>query len=251
MMLYHHSVRVLLVQVERSTYLAWNSREGKGRVKRSETVNSGASCPFYTDDERQDAEACAVDYRLPDRVRRRRHGQGGGQGVPRGRQCVARCDSPTCAHPSAVQCIGEAFGVDPTDSQQRSRLAIKPATLPSIFDVYLKTQASRASTASSSSGGAPAPKPAAGPSAADKAEAEKLKQTGNQHMTGKRYAEAIDAYTKAIALDPKNPVYYSNRAAAYSSTANHTSAVTDAEKAIEVDPAFVKAYHRLGCAHAF
>ncbi|KZW00613.1 TPR-like protein [Exidia glandulosa HHB12029] len=139
----------------------------------------------------------------------------------------------------AIQCIGEAFGVDPNDAQQRSRLSIKPATLSSIFEVYLKTQASRAASSSS--------KPAAGPSAADKAEAEKLKQSGNQHMTKKDYAQAIDAYTKAIALDPKNAVYYSNRAAAYSSTADHLSAVSDAEKAIEVDPAFVKAYHRLGC----
>lgn len=40
----------------------------------------------------------------------------------------------------AIQCIGEAFGVDPTDEQQRQRLSIAPASLPSIFDVFLKTR---------------------------------------------------------------------------------------------------------------
>ncbi len=66
-------------------------------------------------------------------------------------------------------------------------------------------------------------------------------------MSAKKYDDAIKAYGQAIALDGANAVYYSNRAAAYSSKGEHSSAVLDAEKAIEVDPAFVKAYHRLGC----
>lgn len=65
-------------------------------------------------------------------------------------------------------------------------------------------------------------------------------------MTAKDYPAAIEDYTKAIALDPTNPVFYSNRAAAYSSSNNHELAIVDAEKAIQVDPKFVKAYHRLG-----
>jgi small glutamine-rich tetratricopeptide repeat-containing protein alpha len=83
-------------------------------------------------------------------------------------------------------------------------------------------------------------------SAEDKAKAEKLKQAGNAQMSGKSYDIAIESYTKAIALDASNPVYYSNRAAAYASKGEHSSAVSDAEKAIEVDPSFVKAYSRLG-----
>lgn len=137
----------------------------------------------------------------------------------------------------AIQCIGEAFGVDPSDDKQRERLNIKPAKLQTIFDVFLKTRdkvvASPASTPSA-------------PSADAKAKAEKHKQTGNTHMTVKKYDEAIDAYTKAIALDSANPVYYSNRAAAYASKGDHASAILDSEKAIEVDPKFVKAYSRLG-----
>ncbi|KAF8584510.1 hypothetical protein K439DRAFT_1297583, partial [Ramaria rubella] len=37
----------------------------------------------------------------------------------------------------AAQSIGEAFGVDPLDPQQRGRLSVTPADLQSIFDVYL------------------------------------------------------------------------------------------------------------------
>ena len=65
-------------------------------------------------------------------------------------------------------------------------------------------------------------------------------------MSHKDYAAAIDSDTSAIALDPTNAVYYSNRAAAYSSKSEHQNAVNDAEKALEVDPSFVRAYHRLG-----
>ena len=91
-----------------------------------------------------------------------------------------------------------------------------------------------------------APPRPAGPTAEEKANAEKLKQKGNSLMSGKNFDGAIETYTKAIDLDPTNPVYYSNRAAAYSSKGDHLSAVGDAEKAIEVDPSYVKAYHRLG-----
>lgn len=66
-------------------------------------------------------------------------------------------------------------------------------------------------------------------------------------MSSKSFEAAIEAYTKAIALDPTNPVYYSNRAAAYSSMDQHDDAIRDAEHALEVDPAFIKAYSRLGC----
>ncbi|KIM34136.1 hypothetical protein M408DRAFT_325639 [Serendipita vermifera MAFF 305830] len=142
----------------------------------------------------------------------------------------------------AVQCIGEAFGVDPSDEAARKRLSVKPATLPSIFDVYMNTKDKMQNTTQQ------APK-AAAPAAVsdqDKAAAEKHKLTGNSKMSAKDYASAIAAYTQAIALDPTNPVYYSNRAAAHSSANDHNSAVADAEKAIQVDPKFVKAYHRLG-----
>jgi len=151
----------------------------------------------------------------------------------------------------AVQCIGEAFGVDPSDQQQVQQLSIKPASLQSIFDLFLKTR-ERVASASQPSSSTAVPPTANPPSAEDKATAEKHKQAGNAQMSAKKYDEAIDSYTKAIELDPSTPVFYSNRAAAYSSKGDnlsHMSAIADAEKAIEVDPSFIKAYHRLGHAH--
>ncbi|KAH9919114.1 uncharacterized protein B0H18DRAFT_1029212 [Fomitopsis serialis] len=141
----------------------------------------------------------------------------------------------------AIQCIGEAFTVDPSDSAQREKLSIKPATLQNVFDVFLKT---REKVGASPAPAAPAT--SAAPSADDKAKAEKLKAEGNAQMSAKQYDNAIDAYTKAIALDPTNAVYFSNRAAAHSSKEEHQEATLDAQKAIELDPNFVKAYHRLG-----
>jgi small glutamine-rich tetratricopeptide repeat-containing protein alpha len=146
---------------------------------------------------------------------------------------------------SPVQCIGEAFGVDSTDQEQVARLSVKPATLQTIFDVFLKTKDKISSTAQAASSASPTtPGP---PSAEDKAAADKLKQEGNALMSSKQYDKAIDAYTEAIKRDPSNPVYYSNRAAAHSSKSDHLTAAVDAEKAIELDPKFVKGYSRLGC----
>lgn len=147
-----------------------------------------------------------------------------------------------------VQCIGEAFGVDPSNQEQAQKLSVKPATLQSIFDVFTKTRQKVASSSTQAPGSSSAAaSSSSGPSAEDKAQAEKFKQTGNAQMSTKDYDAAIDSYDKAISLDPTNPVYYSNRAAAYSSKGDHLAAVGDAEKAISVDPKFVKAYHRLGC----
>lgn len=68
-------------------------------------------------------------------------------------------------------------------------------------------------------------------------------------MAAKKYSEAIAAYGRAIDLNPSNPVYFSNRAAAWSQAGNHEKAIEDANRAKEIDPAFTKAYSRLG--HAY
>jgi len=125
------------------------------------------------------------------------------------------------------------------------RLSVKPATLQNIFDVFLKTKDKISSTAQAAPGASPTtPGP---PSVEDKVAADKLKQEGNALMSSKQYDKAIDSYTEAIKRDYSNPVYYSNRAAAHSSKGDHLTAAVDAEKAIELDPKFVKGYSRLGC----
>jgi small glutamine-rich tetratricopeptide repeat-containing protein alpha len=146
----------------------------------------------------------------------------------------------------AVQCIGEAFGVDPSDEAQRNKLTLSPNSLESIFDVYLKTRDKLSVSAPTSTTSSSSAATSSGPSAADKSAAETHKQRGNTLMSSKSFQQAVDAYSEAIRLDGTNPVYYSNRAAAYSSMEEHDKAIEDANKALELDPAFVRAYSRLG-----
>ncbi|KAI8854405.1 hypothetical protein BC829DRAFT_379888 [Chytridium lagenaria] len=140
----------------------------------------------------------------------------------------------------AIQCIGEAFGVDPSDPEQQSKLSVKPASLSTIFDVFLQTQKKVAEKSET---------PKADDKEAIKAKAEALKGAGNKLMADRKYAEAIAKYTEAIELDPGNAVYYANRAAAYSQSGDHANAVEDAKLAVEADPDYSKAYSRMGHAH--
>jgi len=128
------------------------------------------------------------------------------------------------AVPSPVQRIAKAFGVDPLDNGQAGALSIESATLETVFDQFLEVK-DRVS----------APPEPAGPTAEEKAEmAEGLKQKGNSFLSEEDYDEAVESYTKAIELNPTNPVYYSNRATAHSHNGNHSLAIDDAEKAIEL-----------------
>ncbi|TIB11341.1 hypothetical protein E3P89_02290 [Wallemia ichthyophaga] len=87
------------------------------------------------------------------------------------------------------------------------------------------------------------------PSAQDIAKADTLKAEGNALMSAQKYQEAVDAYTQAIALHSTNKILYSNRAAAYSQAGDQDASIADAKKALEIDPAFARAYSRLG--HAY
>lgn len=112
------------------------------------------------------------------------------------------------------------------------------------MDVYLKTKSK--STAATSAAQTPSPAAPSASSSVDKAGAEKLKAEGNALMSQKLYDSAIQKYTEAIAKDPLNAVYLSNRAAAWGGVGQHEKAVEDAQKALEVDPTFSKAFSRLG-----
>eukprot|EP00158_Paraphelidium_tribonemae_P001558 Partr_v1_DN24541_c0_g1_i1_m19597 putative Small glutamine-rich tetratricopeptide repeat (TPR)-containing len=67
-------------------------------------------------------------------------------------------------------------------------------------------------------------------------------------LKANKHAEAIDLYTQAIDLHPLNPVYFCNRAAAYTHTKAYEEAVDDCEMALSIDPAHVKAYSRMAVA---
>ncbi|XP_071693990.1 small glutamine-rich tetratricopeptide repeat-containing protein 2-like isoform X2 [Rutidosis leptorrhynchoides] len=73
-----------------------------------------------------------------------------------------------------------------------------------------------------------------------------FKLKGNDAMLFKGYPFAIKSYTVAIALCGDNAIYYCNRAAAYTQTKQYTEAISDCEKAIQLDSSYRKAYSRLG-----
>ena len=67
----------------------------------------------------------------------------------------------------------------------------------------------------------------------------------NQH----KHAEAIESWTTAIELDPKNALAYSNRGAAYINLKKNEKAIEDCTKAIELDPKNALAYINRGVAY--
>ncbi|KAK5137400.1 hypothetical protein LTR08_008978 [Meristemomyces frigidus] len=152
----------------------------------------------------------------------------------------------------ASNCIAECFHVDPTDKS-----ALKDATggqnLLSIYGVYEKLKGkSTASTSGSNSAAEARPGTPVvrkeGAQGGPSDESEKLKGQGNAAMQKKDYQTAVDFYTKALVIAPLNPIYLSNRAAAYSANSQHELAKNDAELATATDPKYTKAWSRLGLA---
>ncbi|GAA5880320.1 hypothetical protein JCM3774_006727 [Rhodotorula dairenensis] len=135
----------------------------------------------------------------------------------------------------ASQCIAEAFGLDADSEQDKRAYGVEKS-----LEQLVQDAANQAAAA------APAASAHKGVSADDKQAAEAAKSRGNQLMAKKDYQGAVDAYSEAIEKDGSNPVYWSNRAAAYSQIGQHDNAVSDAREAINVDPSFSKAYSRLG-----
>ncbi|KAI0137769.1 hypothetical protein F4776DRAFT_663774 [Hypoxylon sp. NC0597] len=80
------------------------------------------------------------------------------------------------------------------------------------------------------------------------ASVDELKALGNKAIAEKKFDEAIDAFTKAISLDPNNHVLYSNRSAAYASKKDWANALKDAEKTTEIKPDWPRGWGRKGAA---
>ncbi|KAH9858277.1 TPR-like protein [Lenzites betulinus] len=74
---------------------------------------------------------------------------------------------------------------------------------------------------------------------------EQLKAEGDAfHLKGD-HAAARSKYTEAIKLDDANAVLYANRAAAYIALKQYLDAGKDAQKAVQIDPTYSKAWARL------
>ena len=138
--------------------------------------------------------------------------------------------------------------------------AIGGQSLLSIYGVYEKLKGKSTASATTASGASEARTSSSNISKGDSnpsvpftttetnSEAENFKSQGNAAMQRKDYPAAIDLYSKAIAISPLNPIYLSNRAAAYSASHKHAEAQTDAEMAVAADPKYTKAWSRLGLA---
>lgn len=152
----------------------------------------------------------------------------------------------------ATNCIAEAFKVDPSDKAAMAD-ALGGQNLLSIYGVYEKLKG-KSSTTSSSAATPDARTAAAAEAQGESSEefkkrADALKGQGNAALQQKDYDKAIDLYTQALELQPFNPIYLSNRAAAYSAAQRHEEAKNDAEMAVAADPKFAKAWSRLGLAN--
>ncbi|KAG2414000.1 hypothetical protein HFD88_003191 [Aspergillus terreus] len=155
----------------------------------------------------------------------------------------------------AQSCIADTFKVDPSD-EAAVKDALGGQSLASIYSVYEKLRQKPSGEPSSSSSGAAAAATQPAPSESTQqpkagtptAESDKLKSEGNAAMARKEYTVAIERYTQALAIAPANPIYLSNRAAAYSASGQHEKAAEDAELATAVDPKYSKAWSRLGLA---
>lgn len=79
-----------------------------------------------------------------------------------------------------------------------------------------------------------------------KLEAENIKNEGNCLMKEEKYNEALNAYNRAISIDATNPVFYCNRAAAFSRLGEYQKAAEDCKMALRYDPNYSKAFGRLG-----
>lgn len=84
----------------------------------------------------------------------------------------------------------------------------------------------------------------------DRELAEEIKNEGNRLMKENKYYEALQKYNRAIVQDPRNPVLYCNRAAAYTRLSEHDKAVADCKLALVYNPQYGKAYGRMGIAYS-
>ncbi|KAL6297874.1 protein prenylyltransferase [Sparassis latifolia] len=68
-------------------------------------------------------------------------------------------------------------------------------------------------------------------------QAEKVKEGGNAAFKAQRFPEAIERYTRAIELDPSEPTYLTNRAAAYMALKRFKPALADCQHAATLQAA--------------
>ncbi|XP_076584859.1 uncharacterized protein LOC143319633 isoform X1 [Chaetodon auriga] len=77
---------------------------------------------------------------------------------------------------------------------------------------------------------------------------ESLTVQGIQMFSQGQYSQAVDMFTEAINCDPKDHRFYGNRSYCYWCLEQYYSALTDAQRSIQLAPDWPKGYFRKGCA---
>jgi len=84
--------------------------------------------------------------------------------------------------------------------------------------------------------------------AEQKSPGEKYKDKGNDEFNKGNYESAIENYTYATECDPKNAIFYNNRANCYHKMGKFDKALRDATKAVELNSGYEKAWFRKAAA---
>ncbi|XP_028401862.1 mitochondrial import receptor subunit TOM70-like [Dendronephthya gigantea] len=87
------------------------------------------------------------------------------------------------------------------------------------------------------------------PTLTPKEEAQKSKLKGNELFKAKKYEEAIECYSSAISICPKEnkadlAIYFQNRAAAHEQLKNYDDVISDCKQALQYNKKYTKAYLR-------
>lgn len=72
---------------------------------------------------------------------------------------------------------------------------------------------------------------------------------GDKLYNRKKYNEAIEAYTQAIVLNPKDYSFFNNRGVAYHTKGEFENAIADYSKAVELKPNDFSSYNNRGAAY--
>merc|ERR1712054_632156 len=80
------------------------------------------------------------------------------------------------------------------------------------------------------------------------AESLALKDSATEAFKAQDYEKAVEDLTAAIALDPSNQVFYSNRSVAFTAMQMYEKALEDADECIRLQPTWAKGYSRRAAA---
>ena len=79
-------------------------------------------------------------------------------------------------------------------------------------------------------------------------QAARYKTQGNAALSAQKYAEAAELYSKAIALEPSEATYFSNRAAAHAALEQWQQSLDDSYEVVTLRPEWAKGWVRRGSA---